>query len=77
MSAEEAAERAESCNVPLQVGVGLAGGAEVAIQLLREHLRRHPSHAIAWGQPGKATARPQQQHTNTAAGDRSAETASA
>ena len=29
-----------------------------------------------WGQPGKATARPQQQHTNTAAGDRSAETAS-
>jgi len=47
MSAEEAAERAESCNVPLQVGVGLAGGAEVAIQLLREHLRRHPSHAIA------------------------------
>ena len=25
-----------------------------------------------WGQPGKATARPQQQHTNTAAGDRSA-----
>ena len=30
-----------------------------------------------WGQPGKATARPQQQHTNTAAGDRSAETASA
>ena len=36
MSAEEAAERAESCNVPLQVGVGLAGGAEVAIQLLRE-----------------------------------------
>ena len=47
MAAEEAAERAESCNVPLQVGVGLAGGAEVAIQLLREHLRRHPSHAIA------------------------------
>ena len=25
-----------------------------------------------WGQPGKATARPQQQHTNTAAGARSA-----
>ena len=25
-----------------------------------------------WGHTGKATARPQQQHTNTAAGDRSA-----
>ena len=27
--------------------MGLAGGAEVAIQLLQEHLRRNPGHAIA------------------------------
>ena len=39
--------RVKACNIPLQVGVGLAGGAEVAIQLLQEHLRRNPGHAIA------------------------------
>ena len=47
MSAEEAEARVKACNIPLQVGVGLAGGAEVAIQLLQEHLRRNPGHAIA------------------------------
>ena len=31
MSEEEAEVRVKACNVPLQVGVGLAGGAEVAV----------------------------------------------
>ena len=47
MSEEEAEARVKDCNIPLQVGVGLAGGAEVAVQLLSEHLRRNPGHAVA------------------------------
>ena len=46
-SKEEAEARVKDCNIPLQVGVGLAGGAEVAVQLLSEHLRRNPGHAVA------------------------------
>jgi hypothetical protein len=34
------------CNVPLQLGVGLPGGAEIIIAAARAHLAQHPGHAI-------------------------------
>ena len=34
------------CNVPLQLGVGLPGGAEIIIGAARAHLARHPRHAV-------------------------------
>ena len=36
----------EPCNVPLQLGVGLAGGAEIGIATLRLHLEMNPTHAV-------------------------------
>ena len=34
------------CNIPLQLGVGLPGGAEIIIAAARAHLAQHPSHAV-------------------------------
>ena len=35
------------CNVPLQLGVGVHGGAEIAIGIVRTYLGLNPGHAIA------------------------------
>ena len=36
----------EPCRVPLQLGCGTPGGAEIAIMAVRLHLERFPEHAF-------------------------------